>query len=373
MTSSSRILISGYYGFGNVGDEAILAGLLEGIRRLDAQADVIVLSGDPGATIREHHVAAVPRRLLSVRQQLATADLLISGGGGLLQDVTSWRSPLYYLGVIHLARSARVPIACIGHGVGPLRRGPIRALARRVLAGVDLIAVRDEGSRAALRALGLAHPIALGADLAFLLPSPDEAEIAAARRRADLPDDARPTAAIALRPPAGRALAPDLAERLGRAVGRACADLGLLPVLIPMHAGLDARFARAAAAASPTPAHVVPSPVALHDALALVAGCQLVIAARLHALVFAALGGVPAVPISYDPKVDALADQLGIEPATTLADSDARALSAGITGVWEQRDRLGPSLRGRADDLRAVALSSVEAALAVRRSRRPSP
>jgi polysaccharide pyruvyl transferase WcaK-like protein len=102
--ASFRAVISGYYGFGNVGDEAILAGLLQGFRELAPEATLTVLSGDPAATEAEHGVPAWPRGVRHAASAIRQADLLVSGGGGLLQDATSWRSPLYYLWVLQMAR-----------------------------------------------------------------------------------------------------------------------------------------------------------------------------------------------------------------------------------------------------------------------------
>ena len=77
-----RLVISGYFGFGNTGDEAILAGTLATLRELEPALEVTVASGDPAATEKAHGVRAVPRagfaRLL---RELRAADGLLSGGG----------------------------------------------------------------------------------------------------------------------------------------------------------------------------------------------------------------------------------------------------------------------------------------------------
>lgn len=367
MSSPPRVLVSGYYGCGNAGDEAMLAGLIEGFRQLAPQAELVVLSGNPAGTTAEHAVMAVPRGLRSTWRQVRMSDLLVSGGGGLLQDVTSWRSPLYYLAVMQFARWARrpavgaPPVACIGQSVGPLRRPLIRRLARAVLSGVQVIAVRDERSREAVRELGLGREAEVTADLAFLLPAPKEDEIAGARRLVGLPEEAGPVAAIALRP--SPAEGPrDLASRLGAAIGGACDELGLKPVLLAMQRSQDLGFARLAAAAMPVEAVIAP-PMSARQLLALTAGCDLVIGMRLHALIFAALAGVPLVGISYDPKVDGLMEQLGLRAATSVERLDGSALSRSIIETWERRGEMARSLAGRAERLRAMALRNVELAL----------
>jgi polysaccharide pyruvyl transferase WcaK-like protein len=212
-----------------------------------------------------------------------------------------------------------------------------------------------------VRELGLAREVEVTADLAFLLPAPKEDEIAAARRLVGLPEEAGPVAAIALRP--SPAEGPrDLASRLGAAIGGACDELRLKPVLLAMQCSQDLGFARSAAAAMPVEAVIAP-PMSARQLLALTAGCDLVIGMRLHALIFGALAGVPLVGISYDPKVDGLMEQLGLAAATSVERLDDSALSRSIVEAWQRRGEMARPLADRAERLRAMALRNVELAL----------
>lgn len=372
MSAAPRFLVSGYYGFGNTGDEAILAGLIEGFRQMRPEAELRMLSGNPSETMAEHvagasscpTVVAVPRGLPSVRRHLRSCDALISGGGGLLQDVTSWRSPLYYLAATRLARSAGRPVACIGQSIGPLRRNWVRALVRRELARASVIAVRDELSQGLLVSLGLARDVEVTADLAFLLPAPGEAQIAAARDKAGLAGVSDPLAAIALRPTPGNVNHHDVL-RLTAAIGNACNALGLRPVLVPMQPSQDVALARAAADAWPSADALIAPTLPARDTLALIAGCRMVIAMRLHALVFAALCRLPPVAITYDPKVDGLMAQLGLTPAGDLHQPDGEHLVQAMGEAWSGRDRIARALADRVPRLRSLALRNIELALSV--------
>lgn len=369
MSTPPRVLISGYYGLGNAGDEAILAGLIEGFRQRAPEAELTVLSGDPGATAREHGVVAAPRGLRSARHQIGLSDVVISGGGGLLQDVTSWRSPLYYLAVVELARRARRPVAFVGQSVGPLRRSAIRWLARRVLSGVEAVAVRDRVSRKALLGLGLGREVEVTADLAFLMEPPTEEEMEAARRKAGVAAGEGPVAAVALRPdPAGEG-GEDVAGRLGEAIGGVCGELGLRPLLVAMQPSQDVEFAGRVAAGMPLGAAAVAPVMPARELLALIAGCDLLIGMRLHALIFAALAGVPLVGISYDPKVDGLMEQLGMEAAASSRRLDLAALRKGIRTAWEGREAARAALTARTVELRAAAMRNVDLAMSLVRGR----
>ena len=43
----SKILISGYYGFANAGDEAMLTAIIESLRQVEKNVELTVLSGNP--------------------------------------------------------------------------------------------------------------------------------------------------------------------------------------------------------------------------------------------------------------------------------------------------------------------------------------
>lgn len=116
----SRLVISGYYGFGNAGDEAMLAAILEAILEVVPEADITVISGNPRHTAEKHGVKAVGRfDVTGIFNAIKRCDLLISGGGSLLQDVTSNRSLYYYLSIISLANMLGKKVMLYAQGMGP--------------------------------------------------------------------------------------------------------------------------------------------------------------------------------------------------------------------------------------------------------------
>jgi len=362
--SPRLLLVSGYYGFANAGDEAILAGLVEGLRQLAPQVEPVILSGDPAATEGEHGVRAVPRGLCSLRPLLRHADLFISGGGGLLQDATSWRSPLYYLATLRLARRAGVPVACIGHSVGPLRRRWIRALVRREISRASMVAVRDHASAETLRALGVRRAAEVTADLAFALNPPSPDETARAWEKAGLGGDSRPAVAVCLRRPPGRP-GDTLAAALAQAIAPACRELNLRVVLVPMQHPDDTTFAERTAHGMSDPAEIVRTRLTARDLLALTGGFHLVIAMRLHALIFAAISGVAPVAISYDPKIEGMMAEFGLPVTTSAAALDGGALARAIRSAFGNREDIARELSALAPSLHAAALRNIELALSV--------
>ena len=85
-----RIVIAGYYGYGNTGDEAILIGMLRDLRAVDPNLDFVVVSGDPDQTQALHGVGSVlSTDVVGIAEGVRQSDLVILGGGGLFQDYWS--------------------------------------------------------------------------------------------------------------------------------------------------------------------------------------------------------------------------------------------------------------------------------------------
>ena len=95
----SKVVLSGYYGFDNFGDEAILQVLVDNLKAINAE--ITVISKNPSKTSSIHDVKTVFMfNILGIIAAINRSDVVISGGGSLLQDVTSVRSLMYYLFVI---------------------------------------------------------------------------------------------------------------------------------------------------------------------------------------------------------------------------------------------------------------------------------
>jgi polysaccharide pyruvyl transferase CsaB len=295
-----RLLFSGYYGLGNAGDEAVLAGLLRGLKTAGLDAEATVLSANPEETERWHGVRAVPRMKPSVLKAVAECDLLVSGGGSLLQDVTSQASLIYYLGIVALALGMGKPVAVAAQGMGPLRRPSSRFLTGAVAGRAKLITVRDEASACLLRDCGVRKAIHVTADPAYLLYD------GAFRERAE-----PKTVGLALREWPDRD-----AASWGAALCVALAARGFSPLLLPMHEPNDRALAEGIREKSG--AEIAPKPEKMEDVLQSIARCDLLIGMRLHALLLAANYGIPFLAWSYDPKVEALARGTG-NPDSLLA------------------------------------------------------
>jgi polysaccharide pyruvyl transferase WcaK-like protein len=141
MTAPNKILVAGYYGAQNAGDEAILSGLLASFRAAGYLGEFAVLSHDPADTRALHGVEAVAwNDIEAVIDASDSADLVVVGGGGLFQDywgvdpatvLTSGHGGIaQYATPVYLAATLGKPCALLGVGVGPLRTAEGRDLTR---------------------------------------------------------------------------------------------------------------------------------------------------------------------------------------------------------------------------------------------------
>lgn len=315
-------------------------------RRPDAQ--ITVLSADPAGTGALHDVEAWPRGPAAVWRALRHARLLISGGGSLIQDVTSARSAVYYLGVIAAASARRVPTAVIGQGIGPIRRPWVRALTRWTFNRTHAISLRDAESVQTLSALGVTRPVHLGADLAVLMPPAPPVRVREVLTRLDL-DTAAARLGIAVRPWPG--LNP---VTVGGEIRRFAEPRKAAVVVFPFDRLRDRAVSEAVASAAG--GHLVEA-ASPQNLLGLIGAMDLVVGVRLHALIFAASQGVPALGLTYDPKVSAFASQQGLPALPTGA--PAAAFHEALTAAWEGREALRTHLRAARPALRRAAAEAV--------------
>ncbi|MDO9536624.1 MAG: polysaccharide pyruvyl transferase CsaB [Bacillota bacterium] len=315
------IALSGYYGFHNIGDEAILEAVITVLRRHQADVRIVVLSADPLHTRQTYGVEAVSRtHLQSIIRVLREADLLISGGGGLLQDVTGPRSIPYYLGIMELAMLIGTPVAVYAQGMGPVHHRWSRFWMKKVLSRVDWVSVRDLASAQFLAKLGVVRDVVVTADPVLSLePESSDGINEFWRAHGVEKSEKELLVGVALRPYPGETI---FDERLMEIVSRGCSYLeskyGARLVFLPYHLQKDLPLARELASRTSSRSIIIERGLSSRDTLKLMGGLDLLIGMRLHALIFAAICGVPFVALPYDPKINAFLGKIGVAAELSL-------------------------------------------------------
>ncbi|MGE5560033.1 MAG: polysaccharide pyruvyl transferase CsaB [Chloroflexota bacterium] len=354
----SRILISGYIGFGNSGDEGILMAMTQHLRAAVPSVEITVLSNRPAETEALYGVRAVARfNLAAVSRAIRDADLIINGGGSLLQDRTSSRSLFYYLYIIWRAKLLRKRVVLYANGIGPVRRPLNRRLTARILNSVDLITLRESMSLAELRGLGVDRPpVEVTADPVFGL-SPAPPERARELLAAEGVGTRRPLVGVSVRQWANL---ETWAEAIAVAADHLIDRHGASVAFIPMEFSADVVVAEAVARRMRNPATIIRGKYIATDCMAIVGQLDLLLGMRLHSLIFAARQQVPLIGIDYDPKVRGLLAELGQPSAGDVASLSAATLIRLADEAMARLPEIRASLQGVTDSLAALARRNAE-------------
>ena len=289
--------MSGYFGFSNSGDDAILKSIIESFKSLDPDLNIKVLSKDPDLTESEYGVAAVDRfKFFDVRKSLKAADMLISGGGSLLQDKTSSRSIWYYLLIMKLAKRYKKKVFVYSNGVGPINKKFNRNVTRRVLNKVDYITLRDKDSYDFIKSIGVNNPnIKVLSDPVFNLK---EASDESVHKKFDINED---TVLVSIRSwMDDEKLIAELSKFLNYLI-----DEGKNIVFMPMQTPRDTTISEKIAANLKS-SKIINEKYPVEILMSLMKNADFIVAMRLHAMIYAIHQNLPFIGLSYDPKTETL-------------------------------------------------------------------
>ena len=303
-----RVVMSGYYGFSNAGDDAILEAIQQAIHEASDDIAVTVLSNDPELTQKQYGMEAIPRfRIWSVFSALRHSDALLSGGGSLLQDTTSTRSLLYYLSVIRCAELLGKPVMLYANGIGPVRRPGNRRRVKKVVERATLVTLRDHSSARELADMGVSRSdLHITADPVFHLAPATPQRANQLIRAAGLAPGA-PFVAVSVRD------WPDT-EQFCKELAHMCDHLrrryGLEVLFLLMQPNRDRATAQQVQTFMEEPSYLLDVPCTPRELMAVLGQAKLCLAMRLHTLIFAARMAVPSMGLVYDPKVDSYLKEL---------------------------------------------------------------
>lgn len=365
------VVLHGFYGMGNIGDEAILAASLEALRRTTTLEPYVFAWNAEAVRAAFGVRALVPHRVRVARvlHVLLQSQALLLGGGGILRDYGDGpASLLRWLRPMALAQGLGVPTMTWSVGVEAVRYEASHAALRTVLGCADVVTVRDTDSARRLAALGIDRPVHVTAD-----PVPALARAARALRR---PHDGPPNLVVALRHwyvTRSQTEDPTVFERMLDAVAAACDALherrGCAITFVPLRTrdghDDDRRVAAEVARRMRAPVRRIEDPdPSVEATLRHLAEADVVLAMRLHAVVMATSLGIPTVAIAYAPKVEGYMADLGCAEACAPPQAiTADWLIGRIEGALDQRDRLAVDLRARTDRM-AEAFDANERLLA---------
>ena len=349
------VVVSGYYGHKNSGDDALLSAIIKDIKAIDNTVRFTVLSKNPRETKKIYGVDAVYRfNFLKVNKAIKNSRLLISGGGSLIQDATSSRSLLYYLNIIKTALKNSVKTYVYANGVGPINRPKNKKITSEILNKVDLITLRESHSKDVLKEIQVNKPeIIVTSDPAIsITPSPTS------RVEEIFKIEGIPTgryAVISLRnwkTNAYKESVIKLSEYLLKKYSLNC-------IFVPMQPKKDFDICMQCSKFG----YVLKNSYSSADIMSVAANSDLVIGMRLHMLMYGVNAGVPVVGLSYDPKVTAYLSYLNQSYTIDSENLSYDQLKKIVDDIMENYDKIRLSLNDKVLKLKKLQQKNAELAI----------
>lgn len=359
----------------NLGDEAILAGMVASFRDAVPDARLTVVSSSPPGFHEAYGCDAVPYNdVPGLLAAVERTDLVVLGGGSIFFDYWDCRAEqvltdrhrgvTLWTTLALLAAATDTPLSIHGVGVGPLHGPAGRTLTEAVFHLADAVSVRDDASRTVLTSLGGARHVApvVAADPALrvapaatptnTVPAPVLGVAVRLWERGVDPD--RWQAAVA-------AAADAWVERTGGSVRFVPCHRG---VAWPLTDDVAAGGAVRDRMAHRDRADELEVDLPWGDRAAALADCDVVLGMRYHACLFALAAGVPVVGLSYDPKVTALLRDAGFGGfCFPVEEADGATLAAHLTRASDERAALAERARRATARLRDREARNVEQSL----------
>lgn len=288
-----KILISGYYGFDNFGDEAILGVLINHLRG----NDIIVLSSNPEKTGRTHNVNSLnsfnPKLIV---ERLPKFDMLISGGGSLLQNVTSNKSLFYYCGLINIMASLKKDVVIFAQGIGPVKGFWGKLIVKSALKKCKYISVRDVKSQELLKSWGIESNLVCDPIFDLNLPTPKR------------------TRKVGIQLRKFASLTDELFDEIIKQVALKFSDreIELICFQDSEDEGISKVFLNKLKKKNPTINANIIKNLTNKEVIEKVSEYDYLIGMRFHACLLGLKYGIKTLAISYDPKVETLAKNANI-------------------------------------------------------------
>jgi polysaccharide pyruvyl transferase CsaB len=329
------ILISGYYGFENSGDDAILMAILDNLRTYKRDIRILVLSKNPQETKRIYGVDTADRYNLSeVIKAMKSSKLFLTGGGNLIQDETSTRSLMYYLTTIWMAKKLGLKVMLYSNGIGAIDKKANRLITSRIVNKVDVITLREEKSLKEIESLKITKPqVFVTADPAFTLAPCEDEETSSILAIEGIVRD-KPLVGISIRKWKNF---QGYLKQVAEASDYMYDKFNVQPVFIPMHYPHDIDVCLTIATMMKHKPKIIKNKYSVSQTLGIIKNMDMIIGMRLHALIYAASFQVPVLGLIYDPKVEGFLEYINQPSAGNVENLNYERFIQSIDSVWNNR------------------------------------
>ncbi len=354
------VVFSGYYGFKNSGDDALLFEILDALRVYKPDIRALVLSKKPKETKAMYKVDAKNRFLpWSIIGGLKKSRMLINGGGSLIQDATSSKSLWYYLEIMKMAKKRGLSVFVYANGIGPIKKRNIKRT-KAVLETVDFITLRDELSLEEIKKLGLENSkIEVTADPAIRVKITENTD----KLLADEGVQKGKYIGVSVRDWQNKD--KQFCQKLAKGLDSIYEKHNLLPVFIPMKYPDDVKFSEKIANLMLSPCHVLKKQYSVNEIVSITSKMEMILGMRLHILIYAMGSAVPTVGIVYDPKVSGFLNYIGQPRILSAKNLDISLLENYADEVISNKNEISENLKEKAKELSKKALLNAEYAVEI--------
>lgn len=348
-----HVVMSGYYGFNNTGDEAIMLSMHKNIQELGDNYHITVLSNKPEETKEKYGIEAVYRfGMRDVFRAIRKSDVLLSGGGSLLQDSTSTRSLMYYLSITVMAKLLRKKVMLYANGIGPVSGKRNRRLVKQVVNRADLITLREENSYEELLSMGVnPKKCFVTADPAFTMNGIDAEASRELLQAEGVPMD-KPIVVVSVRK------WKDMDKFIGR-FARMCDTIvekyDRNIVFLGMQMPNDIIVSEKVRTQMKQNAYILKNNHSPYEVMGIISQADFILSMRLHTLIFAAKQRVPLIGFVYDPKIEYYLEKLDMPSGGKLKEFDPETTLEYVDDVIRNKEAYVKKLGEKEKELEKMA------------------
>lgn len=336
-TPQYHVVMSGYYGFNNTGDEAIMIAMHKNIQEMGENYHITVLSNNPTGTREKYGIEAVYRfGVLDVLRAIRSCDVLLSGGGSLLQDSTSTRSLMYYLSITIAAKLMGKRVMLYANGIGPVLGKRNRRLVKQVVNRADLITLREENSYEELLSMGVnPKKCFVTADPVFTMDSIPKEEARQLLENEGIPMD-KPLVVVSVR---NWKEMDRFIERFASLCDTIVKKHDRTIVFLAMQMPNDITVSEKVRKKMKQDAYILQNNYSPYEIMGVISLADFILSMRLHTLIFAARQRVPLVGFIYDPKIEYYLEKLEMPSGGRLKDFDMDKTLATVDDIIHDREK----------------------------------
>ena len=373
------IIIAGYYGFGNTGDEAILSAIIQKLRADLENPQICVLSGNPEVVKQIHGTDSIHwEDIKGILEKMTICDVVIIGGGGIFHDYwgvdassvfTSRHSGIsFYMTICLMAELLNKPIVLYSVGIGPLFTDAGKEFTKNILKKSSLVFVRDQRSRQEAINLGLHKAnIHLSVDPVFGLEDFGESgnnDLQQNQQRiiTNMDDLPRPLLGISVRNWDINFEQEYWEIEIANAIDLFHDLYGGTTIFLPFQNSqeilLDDGKVSACIQAKlrSKKASIISDIVSIKDTYSIISCCDLVLGMRLHSIIFALKKSIPLVGIMYDPKLLSIFEHQNLRKfGIDLKSLNAEKLFALLVNAYKNKPTIEKSLKQISEKKKSVA------------------